>query len=54
MGGVDQKVAAADKAGASLFLVPEAEADAAEQEAGNELRVVPVNTVDDAIQFLRG
>lgn len=53
VGGVDSKVVAAEEAGASLFLVPRDEAAQAQEAAGNDLEVVPVDTVDDALTALR-
>ncbi|MFD1952718.1 PDZ domain-containing protein [Paenibacillus thailandensis] len=56
IGGVAHKVAAADKAGADLFLAPSANAEeaAAKAEAiGTEMRVVGVNTLDEAVQAIK-
>ena len=53
VGGIGQKVAAARDAGATIFLVPEDEADAAKEEAGGALRVAPVSDVEEAITLLR-
>ncbi|MDP9071589.1 MAG: PDZ domain-containing protein [Actinomycetota bacterium] len=53
VGGVAEKVAAAERADAVLFLVPRAEADLAKRAAGPRLRVVPVDTFDDALAALR-
>ncbi|MGI9121001.1 MAG: YlbL family protein [Acidimicrobiales bacterium] len=53
VGGVDSKVVAAEEAGASLFLVPRDEAAQAQEAAGDDLEVVPVGTVDDALTALR-
>ncbi|HEV2068323.1 MAG TPA: PDZ domain-containing protein [Acidimicrobiales bacterium] len=53
VGGVDAKVVAAREAGASLFLVPEGEAALAREAAGDDLEVVPVGSIDDAIAALQ-
>lgn len=53
VGGVEQKVAATADAGASLFLVPEAEAAQARRASGGNLRVIPVATLEDALVALR-
>lgn len=53
VGGVDAKVVAARQAGASVFLVPENEAALAEEAAGDDIDVVPVATIDDAIAALQ-
>ncbi len=52
VGGVDAKVVAAREAGASVFLVPEAELDLARETAGDDLEVIPVATLDEAIAAL--
>lgn len=52
VGGVKQKTFAVRKAGASLFLVPRDEYDEARQYA-EDLKVVPVDTVDDALEAIR-
>jgi PDZ domain-containing protein len=52
VGGVTQKVAAAAAAGAKLFLVPADELEAAQQAAGDDIRVEPVDDLDDALGFL--
>lgn len=54
VGGVTQKVAAAVAAGATLFLVPPAEAASARSAAGKGLQVVEVETFDDAVRALDG
>jgi PDZ domain-containing protein len=53
VGGVAQKAVAAERAGARLILVPEAEADDARRFAG-DLEVVGVSTLDDALEALAG
>jgi Lon-like protease len=52
VGGVPQKAAAAEGAGATVILVPEDEADAARQRVGGRLEVVPVATFTDALEAL--
>lgn len=51
IGGVAQKAIAADRSGASLFLVPESEVEVAKKHAGS-VEVIGVHTVDDALQAL--
>jgi len=51
VGGVHQKVVAADRAGVDLMLVPAAEIDEARRHAG-DLRVEPVEDLDDALAVL--
>ncbi len=53
VGGVPQKTAAAIDAGAKLFLVPTAEAREAKARAGSAMKVVGVNSIDDALRALR-
>lgn len=53
IGGVEQKVAGAEWAGADYFLVPLANAAAA-QRVAQRIEVVPVATIDEAIAFLNG
>lgn len=52
VGGVDAKVVAAREAGATVFLVPEYEASLAREVAGDDLDVLPVANLDDAIAAL--
>ncbi len=52
VGGVDAKVVAAREAGATVFLVPEYEASLAREVAGDDLEVLPVADLDDAIAAL--
>lgn len=52
VGGVEQKVYAARRAGVDLFLVPTDEYDEAAAAADDDLRVVPVDTLDDALVAL--
>ena len=51
VGGIEQKVAAAERAGASVFFVPFREAAPAEAVAAR-MQVVPVQTYRDAVRFL--
>lgn len=51
IGGVRQKVRAAEKAGAEYFFVPLANYEEA-QTAVRTIKLVPVGTLDDALQFL--
>jgi PDZ domain-containing protein len=53
VGGVPQKTAAAIEAGAKLFLVPSAEVREAKARAGSSLKVVGVDSIDDALRALR-
>lgn len=53
VGGVPQKVRAAEDAGATIFLVPPDELRQATEAAGRKLKVVGVSTLDEAIQILR-
>ncbi len=52
VGGVGQKAVAATREGAELMLVPMSEAPLAERFAGDGVRVVGVETLDDALQAL--
>jgi PDZ domain-containing protein len=52
VGGVVQKTAAAKRANAAVFLVPRAEYEAARKAAGSDLRVEPIDTLDDALDVL--
>ena len=52
VGGVVQKTAAAKRADAEVFLVPRAEYEAARDAAGSDLRVEPVDTLEDALDVL--
>lgn len=53
VGGVEQKAVTARNAGARLLLVPVGEAQAARDQVGDDLRVVAVGTVDEALEALR-
>ncbi|MFN2594956.1 MAG: PDZ domain-containing protein [Actinomycetota bacterium] len=52
IGGIEEKVAGAEAAGAEIFLAPSDEAADAKKAAG-EIKVVPVKTFDDALQYLQ-
>lgn len=52
VGGVGQKAVAATSAGAELLLVPAGEAHQAERFAGEDVEVVGVETLDDALDAL--
>ena len=54
VGGVGQKAVAATREGAELLLVPAAEAELAERFAGEDVHVVGVETLDDALEALDG
>jgi PDZ domain-containing protein len=54
VGGVGQKAVAATREGAELLLVPAAEAELAERFAGDDVRIVGVETLDDALAALDG
>jgi PDZ domain-containing protein len=53
VGGVPLKTQAAKRDGATVFLVPKAECDDAESEQPKGLRLIPVTTLDGAVQALR-
>ena len=52
VGGVEQKVVAVNRTDATLFLVPPDEFEAAKAGADNDVTVVAVNTVDEALAAL--
>jgi PDZ domain-containing protein len=52
--GIDEKLAAAADAGASVFLVPEGNMEAARASGGHGLELVPVASFDDALAYLDG
>ncbi|CAN5841927.1 PDZ domain-containing protein [soil metagenome] len=54
VGGVRQKVVAAEAAGAAYMLVPQANYEAAQTAPRTSLELVPVATVDEALEFLNG
>jgi PDZ domain-containing protein len=53
IGGIEEKVAGAEREGAELFLAPMGDAEAAER-AADRLLVVPVETFQDAVDYLEG
>lgn len=52
IGGVRQKVVASEAAGAEYMLVPEGNYEAARTAPRQDLELVPVSTVDEALDFL--
>ncbi len=63
IGGIDQKVVAADKADAEIFLAPNEEGASGSnyeiavktaKDIGSDMVIVPVNTFDDAVEYLEG
>jgi PDZ domain-containing protein len=54
IGGIRQKVVAAEAAGAEVILVPESNYEEALTAPAGELEIVPVATVDDALAYLAG
>lgn len=52
IGGVRQKVVAAEAAGAEYMLVPEGNYEAAQTAPRRDMQLVPVSTVDEALEFL--
>jgi Lon-like protease len=53
IGGIEQKIAAARRADADVFLVPSANLEAALGVAG-DLPLVPVSSLDQALEYLQG
>jgi PDZ domain-containing protein len=58
IGGIKQKVVAADKAGAEIFFAPASDheakdAMAAAKDIGSKMKIVPVKTFDDALKYLQ-
>jgi len=53
VGGVQEKTAAVEKAGAQVFFVPEVEYATAERVAGKSLQIVPVTTLRQVIEILQ-
>ena len=51
IGGIEEKIAGAEREGAEVFLAPIADANAAERVADG-LLVIPVETFDDAVDYL--
>lgn len=54
IGGIAEKVVAAERAGAEVFLAPASQAAAARKAAGKRLHVVSVGDFTDALDALRG
>jgi PDZ domain-containing protein len=52
IGGVAQKAVTVRRAGASIFIVPRDNYKDAKAHAGNQLKVYPVDTIDDALRIL--
>jgi Lon-like protease len=53
IGGIEEKVVAAERAGATIFFAPDQDAAAAEHVA-DHIVVVPVSTYQDAVDYLEG
>lgn len=53
VGGVEQKMQAVKKSGAKLFLVPAAEVDEVKKSAGDDVEVVGVDDLEDALAALQ-
>lgn len=53
IGGVRQKVVAAEAAGATVMLVPRSNLDEAQTAPSNGIELIPVSTLDEAIQALQ-
>lgn len=54
IGGIQEKVAGAEHSGAQIFLAPASEAHDAEQVASSDLKIVPVKTFQQALDYLKG
>lgn len=61
IGGIEQKIVAADKAGAEIFLAPNEhgaknsnyrQALKAAKDIGTKMKVIPIDTFDDAVRYL--
>ncbi|HVF54033.1 MAG TPA: S16 family serine protease [Actinomycetota bacterium] len=53
IGGIEEKVAGAERDGAEIFLAPRANAEAAKGAAG-DIEVVPIGTFSEAVEYLEG
>lgn len=53
IGGVEQKVVAAERTGAKVFFVPVDNANAAKSVANGSMAIVPVRTYSEALDYLR-
>jgi Lon-like protease len=51
IGGIEQKVAGAERRGAAIFLTPKANAQGA-RAAADEIQIVPVESFEDAVTYL--
>jgi PDZ domain-containing protein len=51
IGGIEEKIAGAERAGAELFLAPEGDAEAAKKVA-HDLTVVSISSFEDAVEYL--
>ncbi|MGD6841904.1 SepM family pheromone-processing serine protease [Bacillus infantis] len=63
IGGIEQKIVAADKAGAEIFLAPNengaagsnySEAAKTAEEIGTDMKIIPINTFEEAADYLAG
>jgi PDZ domain-containing protein len=54
IGGIALKVIAAERADAETFLLPQANLAEARSAQADDMRLIPVNTVEQAIAFLEG
>jgi PDZ domain-containing protein len=54
VGGVAEKIAAAARAGAEVFFVPDGNTRAVEAAGERGLEIVPVGSLDDALAYLQG
>jgi PDZ domain-containing protein len=54
IGGIRQKVVAAEAAGAQYILVPERNYQTALTAERHTIEIVPIRTIDDAVEFLEG
>ncbi|MTD30344.1 SepM family pheromone-processing serine protease [Planomicrobium sp. YIM 101495] len=64
IGGIDQKVMAADRSGIDIFFAPDDETNGADsnydvakataESIGTDMKIVPVKTIDDALDYLSG
>ena len=53
IGGLKQKTVAVQRSGATVFLVPKSEMkEAVDQAKGSSLKIIGVETLDDALQAL--
>jgi Lon-like protease len=62
IGGIDQKIVAADKAGAEIFFAPNEKGTSdsnyklavkTASQIGSKMKIVPVDLIDDAINYLQ-